>query len=85
MTRRLQKIYKFEATLPFEVRKQINLKANSYFMLVKLVNLSQNHVFLDTVNFQCIEAQKLLCINHNEGLFDEAVVFQPQEMRAYLF
>eukprot|EP00347_Sterkiella_histriomuscorum_P011398 403372611 len=109
--RKFSKKYKFEANLPFEVRKSISLKnvklqqlftkhfciQNEFILQIKIKNLSVNKIFLDKVIFHCINANqmKVLDINtHTQSLgfdesqvsvFGESVVFNPGEIRQYLF
>jgi len=72
--RKFSKKYKFEANLPFEVRKSISLKNNEFLLQIKIKNLSVNKIFLDKVIFHCSNpnTMKVLDINtHIENQNEE--------------
>ncbi len=103
MIRKFSKKYKFEANLPFEVRKSITLKnvwysnftlQNEFLLQIKIKNLSVNKIFMDKVMFLCSNVQQMKAIDINfhddpvEGplsIFSDTVVFNPGEVRQYLF
>mmetsp|Transcript_17795 Transcript_17795/g.17022 ORF Transcript_17795/g.17022 Transcript_17795/m.17022 type:complete len:189 (+) Transcript_17795:88-654(+) len=92
VTRKFFKKYKFEALLPFEVRKSISLKNNQFLLQIKVTNTSVNKVFMERVLFNCLhpnimKAVDLNCkIQQNEddeniSIFQNSIVFNPEEIR----
>lgn len=65
MVRKFNKKYKFEAQLPFEVKKSITLKNNVFLLQIKIKNLSVNKVFLEKVLFHCANTQVMKVVDLN--------------------
>lgn len=65
VVRKFNKKYKFEAQLPFEVKKSISLKNNQFLLQIKIKNLSVNKIFLERVLFHCANPQLLKVVDLN--------------------
>lgn len=91
MVRKFNKKYKFEAQLPFEVKKSITLKNNNFLLQIKIKNLSVNKIFMDKVLFNVVNPQVMKVIDVNNqasggaSIFQDTIVFNPGELRQYLF
>eukprot|EP00349_Pseudokeronopsis_sp_Brazil_P000326 CAMPEP_0202960486 /NCGR_PEP_ID=MMETSP1396-20130829/4624_1 /ASSEMBLY_ACC=CAM_ASM_000872 /TAXON_ID= /ORGANISM="Pseudokeronopsis sp., Strain Brazil" /LENGTH=86 /DNA_ID=CAMNT_0049679721 /DNA_START=215 /DNA_END=474 /DNA_ORIENTATION=- len=65
VTRKFFKKYKFEALIPFEVRKSISLKNNQFALQIKVTNTSVNKIFIERVQFICLNPNQLKAVDLN--------------------
>ena len=71
--------------LPFEVSKHITLRGNRYILQVKVTNVSVNKVFPESFIFKCWKPNEFDLEDLNETVYDRTVVFNPEEIRSFIF
>lgn len=65
--------------------KNVTVRNNMFLLQVKVTSMNPNRIFPTSMNFLLINPDKYELEDLNEGLFDNSVVFNPDEIRSFIY